>query len=208
MKSGPRIGLVRHGATDWTQQGRYQGRADVPLSAQGLREVEALTEYTDDQNITRIVTSPLCRARQTAERLAGHLGLSGLEIDDDLLELDYGAWEGLTQAELKLAWPEQLRAWKTAPADFTFPDGESLLVAQRRVKTCLARWQKISDSGPMLLVTHSAWIRLALLDLAGESLAHFKTIHIPTGSLVWLDDLGRQNIQPNFIGATVSCAWS
>ena len=208
MNSGPRIGLVRHGATDWTLQGRYQGRADVPLSAQGLREVEALTEYTDDQNITRIVTSPLCRARQTAERLAGHLGLSGLEIDDDLLELDYGAWEGLTQAELKLAWPEQLRAWKTAPADFTFPDGESLLVAQHRVKTCLARWQKMPDSDAVLLVTHSAWIRLALLDLLGKSLDLFKTIHVPTGGLIWLDDLPGQTIQRQLKEGIVSCALS
>ncbi len=184
----PRIGLIRHGATIWSEEGRYQGRSDPELCPQGHAEAARLAEYAAGLGVSRIISSPLRRARQTAADLAARCALPAPEIDDSLMELDYGGWEGKTQAEIKAAWPEQVRQWKRAPADFTFPGGESLAAAQRRVAESLIRWQQVEATETILLVTHSAWIRLAWLTQTEQPLTLFRAVHIHTGSLIWLHE--------------------
>ncbi|MDD2705667.1 MAG: histidine phosphatase family protein [Acidocella sp.] len=179
------LGLVRHGATGWTQARRYQGRADPSLCAAGLAEMDLLSERLRATNITQIVSSPLQRSVQSAARLAAAARLAPLTIDPDLIELDYGDWEGMTQEEVKAAWPQALRQWKRTPETHKFPGGETLADAQHRVRNCLARWLPPSRYRCILLVTHSAWIRLAYLEAAGLPLTRFREIAVPTGALIW-----------------------
>lgn len=183
----PRIGVGRHGATAWSLAGRYQGRADPPLCAQGEVEAACLGKQAARQGVDRVVSSPLRRARQTAASVAAYGSLSVPGVDDGLLEVDFGLWEGKTQAEIRAIWPAQLRDWKSAPERFTFPGGESLADAQRRVAACLACWRADEAGGAILLVTHLTWIRLAVLSLSGRPLACFRELQVATGSLLWLD---------------------
>lgn len=97
--TGPsRLVLVRHGATEWSRTGRHTGRTDVPLDEGGRIQAAALGARLAAMGIDRVLSSPLARARATCE-LAG-LG-DGSEVVDELVEWDYGAYEGLTTPEIR-----------------------------------------------------------------------------------------------------------
>src|SRR3954465_4701505 len=95
--SFPQIWLVRHGETAWTLSGQHTGRTDIPLTERGARQADALRGLVGGHKFIRELTSPLRRATETC-RLAG-LGEQG-EISADLLEWDYGDYEGRTTAEV------------------------------------------------------------------------------------------------------------
>ncbi|OYV40457.1 MAG: hypothetical protein B7Z80_04500 [Rhodospirillales bacterium 20-64-7] len=179
-----RLGLVRHGATNWTLAGRYQGHANPPLCATGIAQAASLGLRLRAEPAGMIVTSPLMRARQTADILAEALGLSAPQIDPDLTEMNFGDWEGLTQAEVKARWPQVLRAWKQTPYAIRLPGGEILPEMRERVRAGLRRWH--GQPGQVLLVTHAVWIRLACIE-NGEAIAEeFRNIEVAPASVHWV----------------------
>src|SRR6476659_3119309 len=94
--------LVRHGETAWNREGRYQGRTDIPLSPDGEAQVQALALRLTHVPISIAVSSPLSRARRTAEAiLAGRP--TKLDFDDGLLEISHGEWEGKLSSEVELS---------------------------------------------------------------------------------------------------------
>jgi len=101
--SPPRIYLVRHGATEWSVSGQHTGRTDIPLTERGERNAHRLGERLRGLTFVKVLTSPLQRARRTCE-LAGFA--SSAEIDADLLEWDYGEYEGLTSAQIHATRPD------------------------------------------------------------------------------------------------------
>ncbi|MBI4759502.1 MAG: histidine phosphatase family protein, partial [Chloroflexi bacterium] len=119
-----RLLLVRHGETDWNAEERYQGTTDVPLSAQGRAQAQALTSRMAGEVLDAIYASDLQRAWQTAEVIAAPHGLP-VRPEPRLREIDFGAWEGLTFDEIRQrrpaakAWPGSLRGlgrcWMTLP---------------------------------------------------------------------------------------------
>lgn len=179
--------LARHGQTNWSRAGRYQGRSDPDLCPEGIVESLHLAEAIRQAGIRTIMSSPLRRAEQTAAIIAVALRLDPPVIDPNLAEIAYGAWEGLTQPEVKRRWPELLRSWKRAPETMRFPGGESFDEARSRVRGCLATYRARAHSSPILLVTHSAWIRLALIEARGLTPAEFRHITANTGSVHRLD---------------------
>lgn len=96
MSSG-RIFLLRHGETEWSKSGRHTGRSDIPLTDDGQARASSLAPRFASMTPALVLCSPLSRAQETA-RLAG---LQPDALDDDLLEWDYGAWEGLTTAQIR-----------------------------------------------------------------------------------------------------------
>ncbi|MBW4035208.1 MAG: histidine phosphatase family protein [Proteobacteria bacterium] len=179
----PPILLARHGETAWTRAGRYQGQSDPALSPAGVAESERLAATLRGGAIAAIMCSPLLRARQTAGVIAGVIGLPAPQIDPDLIEIAYGDWEGLTQADVKCRWPALLRAWKHAPETVMFPGGETLGALRMRVRRCLGTYSLPASSGAVLLVTHSAWIRIAVIEAQGLPLASFRHVPVATGSV-------------------------
>ena len=107
--------LWRHGQTDYNSQGRIQGRVDVPLNETGRDQARRAAEDIAALGPTRIVSSPLTRARDTAEALASRTGLS-VEIDEGLAEKSFGDWEGLKAADIKKQWPEHYATWRAGGA--------------------------------------------------------------------------------------------
>ncbi len=176
--------LIRHGETTWNRDGRYQGHSDPHLSARGEAQAQALAEHFATTQVDSIVTSPSLRAQATAQKIATRLGLP-MTTDNRLMELAYGGWEGLQQAEIKQRWPEMLRLWKRAPEQVTFPGGESLSNFQQRVRSFFD--QMIKSSGTWLVVTHHGVVRIVVLDARGESLSAFRHIHIDTASITTCD---------------------
>jgi probable phosphoglycerate mutase len=98
----PELVLVRHGETEWSRSGRHTGRTDIPLTARGCAEAESAGIRLGGRRFVRVLTSPLSRAAETC-RLAGFA--DGAELCDDLLEWDYGAYEGRTTHEIRVERP-------------------------------------------------------------------------------------------------------
>src|SRR4051794_29359718 len=103
--------LVRHGETAWNREGRYQGRTDVPLSPAGETQVAGLAARLAQVPIAVAVSSPLSRARRTAEVVLRARGTQ-LELDAGLLEISHGAWEGQLSSDVEAAHAEMLDTWR------------------------------------------------------------------------------------------------
>lgn len=142
--------LVRHGESTWVAEGRFQGRADPPLSQLGVRQAALVADRLarrDDRtalpiptgNPTHIWHSPLRRAAQTAQIIADHQPTAvPLEPSERLTEIAQGEWEGVLLADVQARWPDELAAWRQSPARAHAPGGESLVEAAERVRTGLA----------------------------------------------------------------------
>lgn len=159
--------LVRHGETEWVLSRRHTGRTDLPLTARGETQARALAPLLEGTRFARVLASPLARARRTAE-LAG-FGAGQIELDDDLMEVDYGEYEGRTTAEIRRARPGW-DLWRDG-----CPGGETIADAARRAERVIARAREAD--GPVLLVAHGHLLRTLAaraLELAPEAGRHFK----------------------------------
>ncbi|MFB9394013.1 bifunctional RNase H/acid phosphatase [Streptomyces coeruleoprunus] len=159
--------LLRHGETALTPQKRFSGSggSDPELSPAGLRQAEAVAAALAARGtIQEIVSSPLLRCRQTAQTVAARLGLD-VRIEDGLRETDFGAWEGLTFAEVQERHPEDLTAWLASPKAAP-TGGESFAAVSRRVAAVRDRLTARYAGRTVLLVTHvtpiKTLVRLAL----------------------------------------------
>lgn len=179
-----RLLLARHGETEWNRAGRYQGRGDPPLSTTGEAQACRLGALLRGAGVGIIVSSALRRAWDTAQFIGDALGLPVLG-DDRLAEVGYGEWEGLRQADIKQRWPDLLRQWKRFPGDARAPGGESLVEARERLLGFVRHppWQGRDPSGAVLLVTHSAIIRIARLEAERQPWAAFREVGIAPASL-------------------------
>jgi broad specificity phosphatase PhoE len=154
-----RLWLARHGETAENAEGRILGRRDPPLSPAGLDQAQALADHLRDKGLLAVWTSPLQRARRTAEVVARALGLEA-ETLESLVESDRGDWEGRLVAELAVESPDLHAAFLAGAPRFRFPGGESL--AEQRIRTRAAL--EIVTSGPLpaVVVAHAGTIRAAL----------------------------------------------
>jgi broad specificity phosphatase PhoE len=154
------ISFVRHGETALNREGRLQGRVDAELSARGLEQVARLATRLSTWEIRRVYSSPLTRARQTATAIAAVAGCE-VEIDDRLIELDYGEWDGLPLAEIR---PTRGGSQFADPT-FAPPGGESLVAVQARVEAfCRDRLDRGGDTEPgrVIAVSHVSPIKAAV----------------------------------------------
>jgi probable phosphoglycerate mutase len=145
--------LLRHGATELSAERRFAGRGDIALTKEGVQQAAlAARRLARGQPIDVVVTSPLQRARRTAEAVAEATG-AAMIVDDDLVEADFGAWQGLTFAEAGERWPAELAAWMTSP-DASPPDGESFAMVALRVLTALDRLMAAHRHARAVVVSH------------------------------------------------------
>jgi ribonuclease H / adenosylcobalamin/alpha-ribazole phosphatase len=154
--------LLRHGETPLSAERRFSGLGDPDLTATGLAQAEAAAARLarPPYRIDLIVSSPLKRARQTAEAVARRTGL-GVEVDEDLRETDFGDWEGHTFTEIQRRWPDELTAWLADPS-VAPPGGESFAEAARRVQRARDRLTERHLGRTVLAVTHVTPIKTLL----------------------------------------------
>ena len=144
--------LLRHGQTPMSVQKRYAGRTDAPLTDTGVRQAAAAAKRLAPAGIDAIVTSPLRRAVRTAEEVAAATGVPVL-ADDGFRETDFGAWEGLTFAEVRERWPSEVTRWLADP-DVAPPGGESFAAVSERVTAALHRVLAERECQTVLIVSH------------------------------------------------------
>ena len=178
--------LLRHGQTALSAERRFAGRGDIPLTEAGVRQAAAAARRLAGRGgIDVIVTSPLQRARRTAQEVARATG-TPVQVEEDLAETDFGKWEGLTFAEASARWPEEVSAWLTDP-DVAPPGGESFAAVGRRVVTALDRLLAEYPLRTLLLVSHVTPIKtLACRAMLAPPAALFR-IHLDVASLCEID---------------------
>ncbi len=160
-----RILLVRHGQTAWNAAGRLQGHTDIELDDTGRAQALALAQTLGDAGVTRVWSSDLLRARQTASIIAEHLQLAAPAVDAELRERKFGVFEGLTRDECATHHPDAWREWVAQTGHP--PGGEPREEAIARVQRALTR--ALGD-GTTVVVSHGGVMRLWLMDVLGATI--------------------------------------
>jgi broad specificity phosphatase PhoE len=182
MAAPPRVYLARHGQTAYNHEGRFQGQLPVALDATGRAQAHELAERAVEHEFAALWCSPLLRARQTAEIVAGRIGLEPRE-DPRLMETDAGDWTDRLFADVQAEAPREFARFVEGDPTFAFPGGESF--AQQGVRVAAALYDIRRAEAPALVVCHGGVIRL-LLSL---HLEHGATLadRVPNGALIPLD---------------------
>ena len=172
MAEGHRIWLVRHGETEWSKSGQHTGRTDIPLTAMGEQQAKALGRHLAGHPFALVLTSPLSRARETC-RLAGFGAVA--EVSDDLLEWDYGIYEGRTTAAVRAEQPGW-SIWTTS-----IPKGETVEQVGERARRVIARAAAVD--GDVALFAHAHVLRILTACWIGLPPIHGRNLMLGTASL-------------------------
>jgi broad specificity phosphatase PhoE len=177
-----RFFLLRHGETEWNRERRIMGRRPVPLSERGRAQLAKLAPHLVGLGIARVFTSPLPRARASAELIAASLGDVPIVADEGLTEVHYADWEGRTFADLRD--DPAFRAFLADPLRTPFPGGgESLLEVRDRVFAAMARVAASAAGAPAVVVSHGDPLRLVLCGCLAMDVAQLRRIRVDNGAL-------------------------
>lgn len=177
--------LLRHGQTPMSVQKRYAGRSDIPLTDVGLQQAAAAAKRLASAGIDVIVASPLLRARQTAGEVAATTG-APVVTDGGFRETDFGAWEGLTFAEVRERWPGEVSGWLADPA-VPPPDGESFVEVSERVSGALQRVLADRAGQTVLIVSHVTPIKMLVTTALLAPPAALYRMHLDVAALCEID---------------------
>lgn len=169
------VTLTRHGETEWHAENRYAGSSDVAMTDKGRAQAWLLGQWAARAGLDAIYSSDLSRARETAQPAVDATGLP-LRIDTRLRELDFGAGEGLTIAEMGERFPDALTAFREDPAASPLPDGERPAAAATRGLAALREMCTAFPHGRVLVVGHGTLLRLMLCELFGLPLGDYRRI--------------------------------
>jgi len=164
------VWLLRHAETEWSRDGRHTGRTDVPLTQEGRDRARALINRIGGREFSLVLASPLSRARETAE-------LAGLtpELRDDLLEFDYGDYEGITTAQIRETRPDWY-LWRDGS-----PNGETADDVGRRVDRVID--EVLRADGDVALVAHGHVLRALAARWVQEPAAFGGRLRLDTGTV-------------------------
>jgi|SRR6516165_10850943 probable phosphoglycerate mutase len=168
-----KIILVRHGHVEGISPERFRGRADLMLTAEGLRQAEATARRIQvGWTPVAVYASPLGRCRATAAAIARPFGLSPVTLNA-LVDIDYGKWQGLTPEEARARWPDAADTWYRAPDWAAIPGGETLQQVLARTIAALREVIGRHPDGTAVLVGHDSVNRVMLLHTLGLPLSRY-----------------------------------
>ena len=178
--------LIRHGETEWNREEVFRGRADVPLSARGREQARLLGEALKGSGVRAVYSSPLSRARQTADPVAEAIGIE-VQIEERLVDMSFGRWESRPRAEVEKEDPALYSAWLTEPQEFRAPDGESLANVIARAWPAMGQITARHRGGRAAIVTHRVVCKVLLCAALGAGEAAFWRVRVDTASISILD---------------------
>ena len=176
--------LVRHGETNWNEQGRIQGHTDVPLNDCGRRQISLLAKRLAGHSFSTVYASDLSRATESAQALIGCRGLP-IQTDADLREFDYGRWEGLTVRQAEKENPRVFKELiRSGDEGFAAPGGEDTSQLLERVGHFCERVSRRHDAEEdLLIVAHAGSIRALVICLLELKKADFWRFGVDPTSL-------------------------
>jgi broad specificity phosphatase PhoE len=178
------IYLVRHGRTALNAEGRFRGRQDASLDDIGREEAAAVGDALASVGLAAVYTSPLARARETADAIAHRGGLQ-VKVIPALIDLDCGRWQGLTPAEAQARDPHEYEVFRTEPLAAAAPEGESVSALKRRVLRGVEQIATRHRTDPIAAVTHDVPLRIVLAG-AKQTARRFWGVDIVTGTMLVL----------------------
>ncbi len=157
---------MRHGETDWNKEDRFRGRSDVGLNANGLEQARRAADRLRERKLAAVYSSPLPRALETAKPIADLHDLP-VEPSADLLDLDFGTWEGMSLQQAQAQNPDLWDLWLKAPGRVRFPGGESIRQVRNRIENLLRSIGEDHLGETVALVSHRITCHVILCYVLG-----------------------------------------
>jgi len=173
--------VIRHGQTDSNTNGYYMGWSQEDLNQKGYEQVQLLSNRLADEEIDAIYTSPLKRARTTAETVAKPHNL-GLTEMDDLIEINLGDWQGLHASEIVKKWPDMWQQSRIDPSVLSWPNGESFAEAVHRSVYAFQSIVTANQGKLVAIVTHDIIVRIMAMHVLGVSYSTYRRMEIGNAS--------------------------
>jgi broad specificity phosphatase PhoE len=164
--------LVRHGQTAWNKEEVFRGRTNIPLNETGLREGELAGGYLKDVEVHSVYSSPLARAWQTAQKIAGYHSIEVQPLEG-LIDMSFGDWEGHPLAEVREKDGERYRQWREEPHLLRLPGGETLDEVRARAMAALEEVIRRHPEKTVVLVSHRVINKVLLCGILGLDNSHF-----------------------------------
>lgn len=166
--------IIRHGQTDWNIAKKIQGRQDIPLNGRGRYQAGCLKKAMEDRPVTAVFSSLQIRAMETAKAVASSSGSVVIPVKD-LMEINYGSWEGKTEEELLQEDRALYEAWWSHPAETAPPGGESISQVNER---CQKAWKEIKPqlTGDAAIVAHGGLLAHFMEQLLGNESVAVSTV--------------------------------
>lgn len=174
--------LIRHGQTDWNDEGRYQGRTDSTLDAIGQAQAARLAAALSRALLTAVYTSALSRARATAEAIAAPHALPIIVVEQ-LGEVALGAWEGMTAAEIREQFGPDVLDRRLEDPHFAPPGGETLAALQARALRAVREIVGRHPGETVAVVAHGAINKTIVLAVLGAPLTRSRSFRQSNGAI-------------------------
>jgi broad specificity phosphatase PhoE len=174
--------LVRHGQTDWNQEGIFRGRIDVKLNAAGIDEAGIIGAKLSGVDPDAVYSSPLSRALETARSIASFRD-KRVTILDELVDFDFGAWQGLSREEAKARYPRVFAKWEKTPEKARIPGAETLDGVRKRVLGGLDSIRAAHPDGKVVIVSHGLINKVLLCAVLGLANSNFWKIKQDNGAI-------------------------
>jgi broad specificity phosphatase PhoE len=167
--------LVRHGRTGWNKEQIFRGHKDVPLDEVGREEARLVGDRLKGEGIRAVFSSPLSRARETAEAIAQFHKVE-VEILAGLTDLHFGEWEGQSRQEVQGRYPDLYEQWQGAPHEVIFTGGEDLAAVSSRAMGAVKDIINRHPQEGVVLVSHRVVLKVLICALLGLDNSHFWNI--------------------------------
>ena len=196
---GTLIFLVRHGECEGNIKGMFRGRTDFPLNKRGFIQAQDLARELKSFPLKYIYTSPLVRARQTAEAIGEQCGVE-VKAEEGFNNIKLGSWEGRFMKEIAGQYPEEWELWIHNPEKLRVKNMETLYDVQKRTKVCLDSLVSQHNGEVLTVVSHRAVLKPLISACLNIASPYFWKIHLDTASyslLSYKKDKGYCLIQLN-----------
>ncbi len=175
--------LFRHGESILNQKKRFSGRGETSLSKHGKFQAQFWFEHFQNIPLDHVCVSPLKRTLQTARII---FPFYKLHVNESIIEIDFGRWEGLTEKEAYEQTPDIFRAWKRDPWSTAPPDGETLEIVEQRLESFFNHMHSLKVDA-LAVVTHVLPIKLILRHFFSLTREQTLALYIMPGSLTWIE---------------------
>jgi broad specificity phosphatase PhoE len=173
--------VIRHGEIPSNRSSIYPGTRPESLTTRGREQAMVLGERLRNQGIRQIYTSPIKRARETAEILGNAVG-APIHVENDLREMDLGPWEGLSEDQVGREFPREWEIWNRAPATLRLPGREPLQQVQTRALSMIRNLCLRHFGATIAAVTHVSVVRCVVLYAVGKDLNDYRSLTVENAS--------------------------
>ncbi len=177
-----RVILVRHGQTDWNEEGIFRGSLDVELNREGLEQAQNIGRRLAGVKLDAVYSSPLSRAAKTAELIASFHDLS-VDLREEFTDINFGKWQGLKREEARQRYPEIYRVWEESPHKVRIPGAETLEDVRGRITRGLKTIFLEHRGGIVVIVSHGLTNKVLLCAVLGVGNSHFWKVKQDNGAV-------------------------